>query len=159
VLADDPYIDHAQYRADEIHFVDLEEIIRRSDILTLHVPLTTETTDLICASNIGTFRPGSVLINTARGKVISDLDLLSGALEDGILAGVGLDVFPDEPPDTRHPLFHHPAAVLTCHVAARSVIAQRRILNTMVEEVAAILEGRQPNLNNVVNPEVFSRGL
>ncbi len=159
VLADDPYIDHAAFAADEVEFTGLEELLRRATVITLHVPLTDETRALINRSNIGLVQPGSLLINTARGAVVEDLDLLVEALEEGRLEAVALDVFPDEPPDLTHPLFRHPRAIVTGHVAARTPLAQQRILETMLEDACAVLEGREPNLDHVVNPEVFSRGV
>ncbi|HUV12280.1 MAG TPA: phosphoglycerate dehydrogenase, partial [Acidobacteriota bacterium] len=75
--------------------------------------------------------------------------------EKGPLGAVGMDVFPDEPPDPAHPLLGHARAYVTGHIAARTPLSQQRILETMVREVRAILNGTQPNLANVVNPEVF----
>jgi phosphoglycerate dehydrogenase-like enzyme len=101
-------------------------------------------------------KPNSILINTARGKVIESLDLLYQELESNRLAAVGLDVFPEEPANPSHPLFNHPRAFCTGHVAARSPHSQRRILKTMIRETCAILQGDQPNLENIVNPEVLT---
>lgn len=154
-LANDPYIDHYAFADHDITFVSLEELLQQADIITLHVPLTEETRGLINRQNIGLIQPGSVLINTARGPVIESLDLVHRALEKGPLGAVGLDVFPDEPPDPTHPLFTHDRAYVTGHIAARTPLSQQRILETMVREVRAILNGTQPNLDNVVNPEVF----
>jgi phosphoglycerate dehydrogenase-like enzyme len=156
VLVDDPYIDQTAFAADDVRFVSLEEVLSESDIITLHVPLTEETRNLINQENLPLVKPGSVLINTARGGVVESLDLLYEALIDERLAGVGLDVFPEEPPDPSHPIFSHPRAVLTGHVAARTPISQRGILETMLQEVKLILSGEQPNLENVVNPELYT---
>jgi len=155
VLADDPYIDHSLYREDEVEFVDLETILRSSQILTLHVPLTEETRGMIHRGNLWDLPRGGVLINTARGAVVEDLDLLWQALEDSHLSMVGLDVFPDEPPPWDHPLLRHPRAILTGHVAARTFLAQQRILETMLRDVVRLLSGESPPSENVVNPEVL----
>ncbi|MEJ2146516.1 MAG: NAD(P)-dependent oxidoreductase [Acidobacteriota bacterium] len=155
VLADDPYIDHSLYRDDDVEFLGLNELLSRASIITLHVPLTEETTGLINRENIRHVREGSILINTARGPVIENLDLLVEELESGRLLAVGIDVFPEEPPPADHPIFRHPRALLTGHVSARTPRAQKQILETMLEDTVAILEGRQPRLGNVVNPEVF----
>lgn len=155
VLADDPYIDHSAYSADQVEFVGLEELLESSDIITLHVPLNDETRGLINRDNVGLIRPGSILINTARGGVIQSLDLLYDELETGRFEAVALDVFPEEPPDTSHALFSHPRVILTGHVAARTPLSQERILASMLAEVTAVLEGRRPNPENVVNPEVL----
>ncbi|GAB4220253.1 MAG: D-2-hydroxyacid dehydrogenase [Acidobacteriota bacterium] len=158
VLADDPYIDHAAYGDDQVEFTSLEDVLQRASVITLHVPLTNETRAMINRTNIRLVQPGSLLINTARGAVIEDLDLLVEALDEGRLEAVALDVFPDEPPDLSHPLFRHPRAIVTGHVAARTPLAQQRILETMLEDACAVLEGRRPNLDNVVNPEVYLQG-
>lgn len=155
VLANDPYINHADFAGDDVEFTDLPGVLTRSDIVTLHVPLTEETRGMITRERVAMMKPGAILINTARGGVIDGLDILYEALESGPLGAVGLDVFPDEPPDTAHPLFRHPRAYLTGHVAARTPLSQKRILETMLTETLAVLEGRTPNLVNVVNPEVF----
>lgn len=154
-LANDPYIDHYSFAEDDITFVSLDEILQQAEIITLHVPLTEETRGLINRQNIRLIQPGSVLINTARGPVVESLDLLHEALEKGPLAAVGLDVFPEEPPDPSHAIFSHPRAYLTGHIAARTPLSQQRILETMVREVRAILNETQPDLMNIVNPEVF----
>jgi phosphoglycerate dehydrogenase-like enzyme len=156
VLADDPYINHAAFADDEVEFVGLDELLSRANIVTLHVPLTDETRGMINAANLTLVQAGSILINTARGSVVESLDLLHSALESGRLDAVALDVFPEEPPDLGHPLFQHPRAILTGHVCARTPLAQRRILETMLADVKAVLEGRRPDFANVVNPEVFA---
>lgn len=155
VLADDPYIDHSLYRDDEVEFLDLEDLLSSASILTLHVPLTEETTGLINHENIRRIREGSILVNTARGPVIESLDLLVEELDSGRLLAVGIDVFPEEPPPADHPIFRHPRALVTGHVSARTPRAQKQILETMLEDTVAVLEGRMPRLVNVVNPKVF----
>lgn len=87
-----------------------------ADLVSVHVPLTDETRHLVDAELLARLAPGAVLVNTARGGVV-DLDAVLEALESGQLAGVGLDVFPDEPYDPSSPLLEHPNAVVTPHVA------------------------------------------
>ena len=101
------------------------------------------------------FKQGAMLVNTARGAVVESLDLLYEALETGRLTAVAIDVFPEEPPDTSHPLFMHPMAFLTPHVAARTPAAQDAIQMTMIGEIRRIFAGETPNLENIVNPELF----
>ncbi len=155
VLADDPYIDHSLYADDDVTFTDLEGVLKGSDVVSLHVPLNEETTGLINRENLRLVTPGTTLINTSRGRVIESLDVVYDALEDGLLGAAGLDVYPDEPPQTSHPIFSHPRAILTGHVAARSPLSQKRILLTMLKEVTAILEGEKPNPENIVNPQTL----
>lgn len=156
VLADDPYIDQSKFVADQVTFVDLDGVLTRSDIVTLHVPLTGETRHLLNRQTLSRMPSGSVLVNTARGGVIESLDLVLEALESEHLSYAALDVFPDEPPGADHPLFRHPRCLATGHVASRSPRAQRGILETMLEDALALLSGRKPRIENVVNPEVFS---
>jgi D-3-phosphoglycerate dehydrogenase len=158
VLANDPYINHAQFADHQVEFVSFDELLNSSDIVSLHVPLTEETRGMINGQNISSFQPEAVLINTARGAVVESLDLLYEALETGQLAAVGIDVFPKEPPDTAHPLFGHPRAFLTPHVAARTPAAQNAIQMTMIGEIRRIFAGEAPNLENIVNPEVLGAG-
>ena len=155
VLADDPYIDHSRYADDDVTFTDLEGVLKGSDVVSLHVPLNEETTGLINRENLRLVTPGTTLINTSRGRVIESLDVVYDALEEGLLGAAGLDVYPDEPPQTSHPIFSHPRAILTGHVAARSPLSQKRILLTMLKEVTAILEGKKPDPENIVNPETL----
>lgn len=155
VLANDPYIDHSEFSHDQVEFVEFGELIAASDVVTLHVPLTDETQDMVNHGNISRFQKGAILVNTARGAVIESLDLLYQSLENGHLSAVGIDVFPEEPPDVSHPLFQHPRAYLTPHVAARTSAAQDAIQMTMIGEIRRIFAGETPNLDNIVNPEVF----
>lgn len=94
----------------------MDELLHRSDIVSVHVPLTPHTEHLIDGQRLAQMKPGALLINTARGPVV-DNDALARALSDGTIAGAGLDVFNTEPPlpaDT--PILHAPHTVLTPHI-------------------------------------------
>lgn len=156
ILVNDPYLPAERYQETGVSFVSLEELLAASDIVTLHVPLTEETRHLINRQNLGKFKPGAILVNTARGAVVESHDLLLAGLQQGRLAAVALDVFAQEPPDLTHPLFAQEAVVATGHVAARSRRAQRQILQTVLKELQAILAGERPDPENLVNPEVLS---
>ncbi|MFL6063248.1 MAG: C-terminal binding protein [Friedmanniella sp.] len=95
--------------------LDLPELFERSHAVTLHLPLTSETSGLVGKDLLDRLPPGSYLVNTARGGLV-DLDAVLAALEDGRLAGVGLDVLPTEPPGN-HPLLQHERALITPHMA------------------------------------------
>ncbi len=155
ILVTDPYLDPSQFLEDELRFVELEELLEQSDIVTLHTPLNHETRGLINSGNISRFKPGTILINTARGAVIESYDILISALESGQLMQVAMDTLIVEPPDLSHPFFQHRNVILTAHVAARTQRAQEAILRTMGHDLAATLEGDQPPRENLVNPEVF----
>jgi len=94
----------------------LEELMKTSDIITLHVPLTAETHHLISRELLAMCKPTAVIINTARGNVI-DMDALAEMLKAGLLGGAGIDVYEKEPPLAEdHPLFGAPNCVLVPHV-------------------------------------------
>lgn len=99
-----------------VAYLPLDELMRTSDIISLHVPLTAETHHLISREHLAMCKPTAVLINTARGNVV-DMDALADALCNGKLAGAGIDVFEKEPPlATDHPLLHAPNCVVVPHV-------------------------------------------
>lgn len=145
-LAPDEMADHG------VKAVPFPELLGRSDIVSLHPPLNRETRGLINSKNIGSFKPGSILVNLGRGALVESHDLLYEALETGRLRAVALDVFLDEPPDRSHPLFRHPSAVLTPHVGSATLGAQRGVLETVAGDMMAVLEGRRPTEDNLVNP-------
>jgi phosphoglycerate dehydrogenase-like enzyme len=97
LLASDPYIDEPVFRAAGAEPVSLDELLRRSDVVTLHCPLSEETERLIDASKLQLMKPEAVLINTARGRIV-DIDAVCDALDANRLGGAAFDVLPDEPP-------------------------------------------------------------
>ena len=122
--------------------VDKSELYRRSDVVSLHVPLTDETHGLIDDDALRHFKPSATLINTARGAVIS-ADAVARALGESRLAGVAVDVYDPEPPDPDHPLLSAPNVLFSAHTAARTTLAQAR-MNEVVDDVLAVLAGRRP---------------
>jgi phosphoglycerate dehydrogenase-like enzyme len=132
---------------------DLPDLLASVDVVSLHVPLTPETTGLIGRVELERIRPGAALVNCGRGELL-DLDAAYDALCDGRLGGVGLDVFDPEPPKP-HPLFDHPDVVLTPHVMALSRRARGRLFAEMVDGMATVLDGgRAPH---VANPDVYAK--
>jgi len=104
ILGYDPYLPSGHEKAVGYQRVEsLEELLRQSDIVTIHCPLTEETRGMVNAKFLARMKPGSALVNTARGQIFSDLDCLQGALRSGRLAYAAMDVLPDEPP-LDHPL-------------------------------------------------------
>lgn len=122
--------------------VSKKELYAASDIVTLHVPLTEATRGLIDADALARFKPGAMLINTARGAVV-DSAAVAEALSNGPLAGAGLDVLDVEPPPTDHPLLDAPHCILSPHVGARSVASLAR-MNDVVDDVIRVLQGDDP---------------
>jgi D-3-phosphoglycerate dehydrogenase / 2-oxoglutarate reductase len=155
VLVDDPYLNPADFAGEEVRFVSLQEALSQSDIITLHVPLNEETRGLIRRDNIAEVKRGAVLVNTARGGVIESNQMVFDALEAGILGYFAADVLEKEPPDLSDPLLRHPRALLTAHIASRTPLAQRRVLESMLLDLKALLRGARPREDNVVNPETL----
>ncbi len=155
VLVADPYLEPADFAQEKLRSVPLKELLENSDIVTLHTPLKDETRGLVNAANIENFKPGAILINAARGQLVESYDVLYSALESGRLGFVALDTLILEPPDLSHPIFHHPKVLFSGHVAARTSRAQERMLRTLGEDMKAVLEGKKPRRENVVNPQVI----
>ena len=153
VVASDPYAEPATAARMGVELTDLARLAETADVISLHAPLTAETTHLVNAGLLVRVRPGTVLVNCGRGGLL-DLDAVHAALLDGRLAGVGLDVYdPEPPPPDGHPIFGHPAVVLTPHVLGLSRRGRRRTFEAMAEGMAAVLAGeRAPN---IANPEIY----
>ncbi len=139
VVAYDPYLDASVAKRLEIEMDSLEGVLAVADVVTLHMPLTDETRNLISAERIALMKPGALLVNCARGGIVDDKALFA-ALESGHLAGAALDVFEVEPPeDTR--LVHHPNVVGTPHIGAQTREAQERVATQTARMVLAALDG------------------
>jgi D-3-phosphoglycerate dehydrogenase / 2-oxoglutarate reductase len=140
----DPLVPDAEVRAMEVEPLDLEALLARSDIVTLHVPLTPETKGMIGRARLARMARGAVLVNAARGGLVDEVALLA-ALESGALAGAALDVFADEPPKGS-PLLSHPRLILTPHIGAATAEAQEavgeEIVKLLLAQMAAAPAGR-----------------
>ncbi|HEY9378508.1 MAG TPA: NAD(P)-dependent oxidoreductase [Jiangellaceae bacterium] len=128
---------------------DLGELAAASDVLTLHVPLTDRTYQLVDREFLAGTSPGVILVNCGRGGLV-DLDATLAALESGQLAGVGLDVFDPEPPQ-HHPLFDHPDVVLTPHVMGLTPRAIAATFADAARGIVDVLAGKHPAA--VANPD------
>ena len=126
VLAYDPYLSAERAADEHLEAVELDELLERSDFVTLHVPLTDQTRGLIGFSELARLKPTAVLINAARGGIV-DEEALAVALEQGKLAGAALDVYGTEPLSEDHPLRRAPNLVLTPHLGAATLEAQREV--------------------------------
>lgn len=144
VLAYDPFATIPENMA----VSGLEELAMRSDLVTLHVPLTDETRHMVDARFLSIIKPGAVIVNCGRGPLI-DLDSAHASLKSGRLGGLGLDVFDEEPP-AHHPIFENENVVLTPHVMGLSVKATENTYKQAAEGVKDVLEGR--TAPNAVNP-------
>ncbi len=123
-----------------IRFVSLDELFKKSDVVTLHCSLTDATHHLVNAERLGVMKPGAFLINTSRGPVV-DPQALADALNDGTIAGAGIDVMASEPPDPADPLLSAKNCYITPHIAWATRESRRRLIETAVDNVRAFVEG------------------
>jgi D-3-phosphoglycerate dehydrogenase / 2-oxoglutarate reductase len=135
-----------------VEFCDLDELLRRSDYLSLHLPLTPQTRHLIDARRLAGMKRGAYLINTSRGALIDTAALIS-ALESGQLAGAALDVQDPEPPPLERPPYNDPRVIVTPHAAFVSIESLENLRTRASRQVAAFLTGERPE--NIVNPSVL----
>ncbi len=128
-----------------VESVDLDTLFRRSDVVSLHCPLTPETRHLVDDARLSLMKPDAYLINTARGPLVDEAALFR-ALTENRLAGAGLDVLSSEPPPADHPLLAAPRCIITPHVGWGTTAARARLMREVVENVRAFLAGRPRNV-------------
>jgi D-3-phosphoglycerate dehydrogenase len=139
VVAYDPAFPQTTVNRGPVRLLDsLGALLQASDAVSLHLPLSPETRDLIDAAALRQMKPGAILINTSRGALV-DLSALLKALDDGQLAGAGLDVFPDEPPDPES--VSRPNLVATPHIGYYSLESLHELKESAARAVAASLTG------------------
>ena len=131
----------------DIETVGMSQLIAESDFISLHVPLTDDTYHLFGREQFAAMRPTSVLINTARGPVV-DAEALYEAVEAGLIAGAGLDVYEPEPPPMSEPYLNHDRIVTTPHAAFVSVEALEELRQRVAKQIIDVIKGRTPE--NVV---------
>ncbi len=140
VTAYDPFVSSARFEDAGVERAQaIPDAVAEADIVTLHLPLTDDTREVIDADLLAALQPGTRIINAARGPLV-DLDAVHAALETGQLGGFACDVYPVEPPPS-HPLFQHERVVLTPHIAASTREAQDRAGIDVAHQVAAALAG------------------
>jgi D-3-phosphoglycerate dehydrogenase / 2-oxoglutarate reductase len=144
VIAFDPYVEAPAMATLGVEKVEtLQALLARSDIVSLHTPLSEETRGLIGPAALAAMRPGAILINTSRGKVVDERALVD-ALRSGRLAGAGLDVLWAEPPAKDHPLFAMDNVVLTPHYASSTVEAIDDLAAKVSRQIVQYLHGEWP---------------
>jgi D-3-phosphoglycerate dehydrogenase / 2-oxoglutarate reductase len=155
VLACDPEVDPATAAGLGVRLCGLDELLRSSNVLSIHVPLTDRTRGLIDAAALAQLPAGAVVVNASRGGVVDEAALLD-ALRSGHVAAAGLDVLTSEPADPAHPLLSHDNVVCTPHMAYYSEDSLLALRVGAAENVLAVLRGDLPRF--VANPEVVRRG-
>jgi D-3-phosphoglycerate dehydrogenase len=138
VLAYDPYLTREAAERLGVESVELDELLSRSDFITIHTPLTGDTRHLIGEAELARMKPGVRLINCARGGIIDEA-ALARALESGHVGGAGIDVFEKEPPPADHPLLRFEQVVLTPHLGAATDEAQSAVALAIADQVADVL--------------------
>ena len=147
VIAFDNYKSDQSHRKD-FRWVELAELLEQSDVVSLHCPLFPETKGIINKENLSKMKKTAFLINTSRGPLIVDEDL-ADALNQGVIAGAGLDVLSVEPPKKNNPLFEAKNCLITPHIAWATAQARARLMDIAVDNLKAFLAGKPVN---VVNP-------
>ncbi len=141
VLGFDPLVADDVIAKLNIESVSFEELLRRSDYITLHTPLTDDTRNLFNTQTFQKCKRGVRLVNCARGGIINESELLE-ALNEGHVEGAALDVFEKEPPPPDHPLLKHPKVVVTPHLGASTVEAQEKVAVQIAHQIADALKER-----------------
>ena len=154
ILAYDAYRDEEAAKALGVTFVELDELLRESDFVTLHCALTEETRHLIGTRELGKMKRDAVLVNAARGPVV-DTDALTQALRDGTIWSAALDVTDPEPLPADHPLIGMSNCIVVPHIASATVATRNNMATLAVKNALAVLQGRTPP--HCVNPEVLGR--
>jgi phosphoglycerate dehydrogenase-like enzyme len=135
-----------------IELVDLDTLLAESDFVTLHTPMTSDTRELINARTLARMKRGSVLINTSRGGMVNEADLVA-ALKRGHLAAAGLDVLAVEPPPADHPLLALDNVIVSPHVSALDSQAVEDMSVGAARNILDLFAGKWP-AGSIVNPEV-----
>ena len=157
VIAYDPYLPDAKKNdfAGWASFVELEDLLKAADVISIHVPLTDQTRHLIDAAELKLMKSDAILINASRGGVVNEIALVE-ALRNNRLAGAGLDVFSEEPVPADHPLLKIENVILTPHSAALTSECVIRMATEAARCVIDVFAGRRPQ--NVANPQILESG-
>jgi len=141
------FADHAPPKAPGVQFTPVDELLARSDVVSLHLPLNQETRHLIGAAELAKMKPGALLINTGRGGLV-DEQALAQALRSGTIAGAGFDVLSAEPPKDGNPLLEldQPNFILTPHVAWSGKQAMQALADQLMDSVEAFVRGTPRNV-------------
>jgi D-3-phosphoglycerate dehydrogenase len=156
VIAYDPYVSNAVIESRGAQPVDFDTLLRESDFISIHTPLTEETENMFSDDQFSKMKPTSFLINTARGKCVDEASLVR-ALRGKVIAGAGIDVVAVEPITPDNPLIQMDNVILTGHSAGYSTIADHELFRTPMTQVVKALRGEWPTY--ALNPEVKRKWL
>ena len=146
VLASDPLLPSGKQKG--VQIVDLDTVFRESDIICLHCPLTPSTEEMINLEKLNRMKRTAFLINTSRGQLVNERDL-ARALNEGIIAGAGLDVLGVEPPSPDNPLLNAKNCLITPHIAWATTAARVRLMKVVVDNIKAFLNNKPQNVVNL----------
>ncbi len=145
ILANDTYQPDKPHEG--VRFVDLDELFKESDIVSLHCNLTAENLHMINAERLEQMKPSAILVNTSRGPLVDESALLE-ALRDKKIYAAGLDVLEMEPPAADNPLYHQENCFITPHISWATKSARSRLMNTAVDNLKSFLDGKVQNRVN-----------
>jgi glyoxylate reductase len=137
-----------------VELVSLEELLLRSDFVSVHMALTDDTRNFINADRIALMKPGSVLVNTARGGIVNE-PALAAALSSGHIYAAGIDVFEREPVPPDNPLLSHSNVVVAPHIGSATTLTRAKMADLAVDNALAALQGQR--MPHCVNPGVYDR--
>lgn len=143
ILAHDPFANADYARAHQIELISQEDLLASSDFVSLHLPLLKETRGMVNGKFLAKMKKGSFLLNTARGELVNEKDLLA-ALQSGHLRGAGLDAIQDEPPDPSNPLLTLPQVIVTPHLGAQTDGATSNMGWMAMKDCLAVLRDEEP---------------
>ncbi|OGP66515.1 MAG: hypothetical protein A2W27_04690 [Deltaproteobacteria bacterium RBG_16_44_11] len=126
-----------------VAYSSMEEILKTADVVSIHLPLTAETTKIIDAAKLKLMKPTAILINVGRGALV-DEEALAAALRDKKIAFAAVDVFTEEPPPKKHPFFGLENVILTPHLAGSTRESGMRIMNMALDNLGRVLKGEKP---------------
>ena len=154
MVAYDPYVEELVMSPYGVEPVSLDELLQRSDIVSMHAPATADAQHLLTEKQFRLMKPGALFVNTGRGPTVDEAALIR-ALQEGWIAGAGLDVLEKEPPGGNNPLLGMDNVILTAHVASASARFDPARKRRVGQELALVLRGRWPM--SCVNPSVLEK--
>ncbi len=145
ILVYDPF--PREWEDDRVKNASIEEVLKQSDFITLHCPLTADTRHIINKERLALMKPTAYIVNTSRGPLIHEADLIE-ALNNKTIAGAGLDVQDPEPPAIDNPLFSMDNVIMTPHIGWRRYESRQRLVNLMADNIKSFLAGKPINVVN-----------